>query len=223
MPLREQSGADFEDPLRFLPRALQKLYSVWVKLVFPFASLGRHVSFHYTCYVRNPGLMSLGDRISVHKDAWLHAHGSLDQPGGPTLIIEDRCVIGRRSHISAKNRIHIERHVIVAASVLINDNGHRFCDPSVPISEQGMTEGGRIHIGEGCWIGQGAAILCDRGELTLGRNCVVAANAMVTRSAPPYSVLAGNPARIVKQYDPTKGTWVLGSLCDTKHERLCVG
>jgi acetyltransferase-like isoleucine patch superfamily enzyme len=46
----------------------------------------------------------------------------------------------------------------------------------------------------------------------VGRNCFVAAHAVVTRSAPPYSVLSGNPARIVRQFDPVKQVWVLGSV-----------
>jgi acetyltransferase-like isoleucine patch superfamily enzyme len=52
--------------------------------------------------------------------------------------------------------------------------------------------------------GQRAAIVCTRGDLVLGRNCVVAANAVVTRSFPPYSVIFGNPARVNKQFDPVK-------------------
>jgi serine acetyltransferase len=40
---------------------------------------------------------------------------------------------------------------------------------------------------------------------------VVAANSLVTRSFPDYSVIAGNPARVVKQYDVQKKQWVLGS------------
>lgn len=187
------------------------LYSIWVRAVYPFASLGHHVSLHYTCDLHNTGLIKLGNFITVHKDVWLHAHSSAADEGDLKLIIDDNCFIGRRSHISARNGIHIERDVMLAASVLITDSGHSFSDISIPIREQGITEGGHIRIGQGCWIGQGAVILCDKGELVLGRNCVVGANAVVTRSAPPYSVLSGNPARIVKQYNPEKGVWVLGS------------
>ncbi len=187
------------------------LYSTWVKAVYPFASLGQHVSIHHSCDLRNTGLMKLGNFITLHKDVWLHAHVSTEDRGDLKLIVDDNCFIGRRSHISARNRIHIERDVMLAASVLIEDSGHSFSDISMPIRNQGPTEGGYIRIERGCWIGQGAAILCNKGELILGRNCVVAANAVVTRSAPPYSVLSGNPARIVKQYNVAKGTWVLGS------------
>jgi acetyltransferase-like isoleucine patch superfamily enzyme len=52
--------------------------------------------------------------------------------------------------------------------------------------------------------------VCTRGELVLGRNCVVGANALVTQSFPPYSVIFGNPARVIKQFDPARNKWVLG-------------
>lgn len=201
----------FEDPLLLIPWVLTKFHTLWVRATHPFVSLGKGVSIHYTCDLCNTGLMQIGDLLTVHKDVWLHAHLSPENKGEPVLVIGDHCFIARRCHIAAKNRIHIESGVMLAASVLIQDHGHAYNDVTVPIRDQGVAEGGKIRIGEGCWIGQGAAIICDSGELTLGRNCVVAANAVVTRSAPPYSVLSGNPARIVKQFDPAKGTWVLGS------------
>ena len=211
LPTSHGARIGFEDPLGLFSRALTKLYTLWVRSTHPFASLGKGVSFHYTCDLHNTGLMQIGDLLTVHKDVWLHAHLSPENKSEPVLVIGHYCFIGRRSHISSKNSIVIERGVMLAASVLIQDHGHAYSDITVPIRDQGVAEGGRIRIGEGSWIGQGAAIICDSGELTLGRNCVVAANAVVTRSAPAYSVLSGNPARIVKQFDPAKGAWVLGS------------
>jgi len=203
---------DFSDPLRLLPRILCKLYTMWVTSLHPFHSIGKGASFHYTTNLHNAALMQIGDYLTVHKDVWLHGKEPDAGHEGPTLIIGDRCFIARRCHISAKNRVCIEDNVLFAASVLVQDHGHEFSDVTRPITEQGPAKGGTIRIGQGSWIGQGAVIVCDSGELSLGRNCVVAANAVVTKSAPDYSVIAGNPARIVKQFDPTKGTWVLGSV-----------
>jgi acetyltransferase-like isoleucine patch superfamily enzyme len=120
-------------------------------------------------------------------------------------------LIGARNVISAKNHIHLERDVILATSVLIMDHNHAYEDVELPIRLQPATPGGRIRIEQGCWIGQGAAIVCDKGELVLGRNCVVAANALITRSFPPNSVIVGNPARLGRQYDPVMQSWNGGS------------
>jgi acetyltransferase-like isoleucine patch superfamily enzyme len=201
----------WNDPLRIIPRALTKLNSMWIAATYPFAVKGRKLSAHYTCDIRNPQLIEAQNDIIIQKDVWLHAWPSEQDSLVPTLQVGNECLIGRRSHISAKNKIAIEDGVIVSAGVLIQDHGHAYEDADVPIRLQGITRGGRIRIGRGCWIGQGAVIICMEGELVLGPNCVVAANAVVTRSAPANSVLSGNPARIVKQFDPSRGAWTLGA------------
>jgi acetyltransferase-like isoleucine patch superfamily enzyme len=219
---RRNSRLGFEDPLNLVPRALTKLYSMWVGATYPFASKGRKLSVHYTCDVRNPALIEVGNDVIIQKDVWLHAWPltESDDELEPALVIGDACLIGRRSHITARNHVHIEPDVIVSASVLIQDHGHAYQDVASPIRLQGIVKGGRIRIGQGSWIGQGAAIVCTQGELVLGRNCVVGANAVVTRSAPAFSVLSGNPARVVMQFDPVKGTWVLGSSRPVEREAV---
>jgi len=53
-----------------------------------------------------------------------------------------------------------------------------------------------ITIGDDCWIGGGAIILPG---VTIGEHCVVGAGAVVTKSVAAYTVVAGNPARVVRQ------------------------
>jgi acetyltransferase-like isoleucine patch superfamily enzyme len=209
-----------EDPLRLLRRSLTKLNSIWVSLIYPFASKGHNLSIHYTCNLKRvvAHRIKLGSSVTIWEDAWLNVTIIGERTGEPVIVIEDNCVIGARCQLSGKNCIHIERDVILSSSVLVMDHSHAYEDITVPICEQGVTEGGRIRIGQGCWIGFGAAIICPKGELTLGRNCVVGANSVVTRSFPPYSVIMGNPARVVKQFDPVKNAWVLGSVQSAETE-----
>ena len=202
----------WEDPLTFFSRVATKLNSLWAAAVYPFARKGRKLSVHYTCDIRNPQLIEIGDDVIIHKDVWLHASPSAPGSTEVTLQVGSNSLIGRRAHITAKNLVSIGEDAIISAGVLIQDHGHAFDDVTLPIRLQGIVPGGRIRIGKGCWIGQGAAIVCPEGELVLGENCVIAANAVVVKSAPPFSVIAGNPAKIVKQFDLAKGTWVLGGL-----------
>ena len=200
-----------EDPLQFVPRVLTKLHSIWVGLTYPFASTGRKLDLHYLSQLTRTraSRISLGNFVSLRKGAWLNVATEVTS-GEPVIVIEDNCAIGNDTIISAKNKIHIERDVLIAQSVLIVDHNHAYEDITVPIVNQGITEGGRIRIGQGSWIARGATIICPKGELNIGRNCVIAANSVVTRSIPDYSLVAGLPARIIRQYDVQTKTWRIG-------------
>lgn len=201
----------FQDPFEFLPRGLTKLYSIWVSLVYPFASKGRNLSFHFTTQLdrQRAVRISIGNSVSLKKDVWLNV-ATEDPTGEPVIVIDDNCSIGYGTMISAKNQIHLERDVLVGQQVVIIDHSHQYEDITIPVMKQGITEGGRIRIGQGSWIGRGSAIIGQRGELTIGRNCVVAAHSMVTRSIPDYSVVFGSPATIIRQYDPEARAWRIG-------------
>jgi acetyltransferase-like isoleucine patch superfamily enzyme len=195
--------ARFDDPLSYIRRATDRLYTIWIGYTYPFASRGRNLSIHYPCRLdkRVADHISIGNSVLIAKDVWLNI--VRDDSHDIKLMIESNCSIGARDTLSARNSIHIEQNVIIATSVLIQDHNHAYKDISRPIGEQGVTAGGRIRIEQGCWIGQGAAIVCNEGELVIGRNSVVGANALVTRSFPPYSVIVGNPGRLARKLDLT--------------------
>jgi acetyltransferase-like isoleucine patch superfamily enzyme len=205
-------AAQIMSPLSLVRRFLIKLYSVWVCKTYPFASVGSDVTIHFRSelYRTHAHRIALGNSVFVDKDANLRAHAQFEEDDRTILTVGDGAVIGPRCFLSAKNCIQIGNDVVLEPSVLIQDHGHAYKDVNVTIRRQGVTEGGKIKISQGCWIGQGTVIHCDQGELTLGPNCVVAPNSLVNRSFSGYSLIAGNPARVVKQYDMEKGAWVLG-------------
>ncbi|WP_198018166.1 acyltransferase [Hippea jasoniae] len=98
-------------------------------------------------------------------------------------------------HIGAYDDIVIEKNVLIAAFTQIINGNHEYKFKDKPIMYQGSFGTGKIVIGEGSWIGRNACIL---GGVKLGKNCVVGANSVVTKSFESYSVIVGSPAKQIK-------------------------
>jgi len=90
-------------------------------------------------------------------------------------------------------RIRIGDRTLVGPFVVMRASDHEFSDPGRPILTQGHRPG-RIVVGEDCWIGSHVTITRD---VTIGRGSVIGAGSVVTRDIPPFSIAAGNPARII--------------------------
>lgn len=213
-----------EDPAYLYSRAMNKFHSLWLARTYPFASFGKRVSIDRSCVLQRSMArhVSIGDGVVLHRDVWIFIAPTTDCTtkdifsGNPIVIIEDGCNLNRGSIIIAKNRVHIKKNVIFGPSVFITDHSHAYEDVTVPIGRQGITQGGTICIEEGSWIGFGAAVICNQGELVIGRNSVIGANSLVSRSVNRYSIAVGNPTRTVKHYDLSKEKWVLGGSTQTE-------
>lgn len=167
-----------------------------------FDYIGKNVIIPPSCDIRRAAApyMHIGNDVSLGKDVWLNI--PFESPpfvkGKPVIVIGDGSAIGRRCTISGVNRIEIGKKSLFGPSVFITDHSHEFENPSQPIMDQGITEGGTIIIEDGCWFGHNSAVVTHRGrEIRIGKNSIIGANAVVTKSFPENSVLIGNPARNV--------------------------
>ena len=151
------------------------------------------------CSAEKKGNIFIGDKCRVY--------GALLSQGDGQITIGDHCCIYERSVIGSVNRIDIGNCVIISNHVHIYDNNNHPTDPAV---RHAMCVGGfegdawrwghaasaPIVIEDDVWIGEYSMIL--KG-VTIGKGAIVAAHAVVTKDVPPMTIVAGNPARVVKE------------------------
>ncbi|NNN02552.1 MAG: acyltransferase [Acidimicrobiaceae bacterium] len=155
--------------------------------------------------ILNERYISIGDGTLVGPGVTMSAGfwpGQEISPS-PVVSIGRRCVIGRNSHIVGHERISIGDDVQTGPGVYVTDQNHSYDDPEIPIGLQ-VPRNSAVEVGAGSWIGAHAVLLPGT---RLGRNTVVAAGAVVRGSFGDYTVLAGVPARVVKQWDDQRG-WI---------------
>ena len=104
--------------------------------------------------------------------------------------------IARFSNISATKKIIIGKKCLISYNVSILDHDHIVDKKNISPIDSGVTQGQEIIIGDNCFIGAHCFIL--KG-VKLGKQCVVGANSLVNKSFPDYSVIAGNPAKLIKK------------------------
>jgi maltose O-acetyltransferase len=143
----------------------------------------------------------IGKNCSLHGVIICNKNGKLSI--GNYTTIRFKSIVGIEEYISIGN------HVIISNNVSIFDNNNH---PTSPIKRKNMSESGfesdlwhwehsksaPIIIEDNVWVGQNASIL--KG-VTIGRGSIIAMNAVVTKSVPSFSIVAGNPAKIVKKID----------------------
>lgn len=117
----------------------------------------------------------------------------------PKAEFSSKVELGNNSDIGLRNRINgkvvIGDDVIMAPDVAIYTTNHNTQRIDIPIKYQGITEEKPVVIGDGTWVCSRVIILPG---VTIGKDCVIAAGAVVTKDIPDYSVAAGNPAVVVK-------------------------
>lgn len=119
----------------------------------------------------------------------------------PVISIGDRCSIGRGNWFVGGCGITIEDDVITGPNVYVTDHNHGYEDVDLPIWQQWPTEA-PVRIGSGSWLGANVVILPGA---VIGRNVTVAAGSVVRGVVPDRCVVAGAPARVVRQHDETDG------------------
>jgi len=144
----------------------------------------------------------IGNSVYIAYKTWLAAVPLTDSKKCE-LIIGDGCKIGNFNHIYSTGSVILEPNVLTADKVYISDNLHSYKDIKIPIWQQPIKQIGNVVIGEGTWLGENVCVI----GASVGKQCVIGANSVVTKDIPDYCVAVGSPAKVIKRYNTIKGIW----------------
>lgn len=134
----------------------------------------------------------------------IYTSGCYPQSMKPSLNIGNNFHATRNLVIQCGGSINIGNDVLVASNVFIIDYNHGM-DASLSCYLDGPLEIHDIKISDGVWIGNNVIILPG---VSIGKKCIIAAGSVVTKSIPDYTIAAGNPAKIIKYWDPNTKHWL---------------
>ncbi len=159
--------------------------------------LGHGVYLDQGSYLHaTPGGIEIGDDTIVMHGAVLHVYNFRDLPKSG-IKIGKNSLVGEYSIIRGQGGVTIGDRVYTSPFTQIIAVNHVFDDPDRPFVDQGITAQG-IVIEDDVWLGAGAVIT---DGVRVGQGAVVAAGAVVTKDVPPHSVVAGVPAKLIKQIE----------------------
>jgi acetyltransferase-like isoleucine patch superfamily enzyme len=182
------------------------------KICYPrlLGACGRNVVFGQNVVLRHPHKIRIGDNVVIDDNCLLDAKGDGNRGirigsgvfvGRNTILscksgdiaIGDGANIGFNCEIFSASRVTLGPQALVAAYAYLIGGDHDAADRSAGVLEQGRVSRG-VAVGEGAWIGAGAAVL---DGVTIGDRAVVGAGAVVRADVPAGATAVGVPARVL--------------------------
>ena len=171
------------------------LYTMWVRNFI--GHIGKHTLISYPCELQDGS-----KKIVIGEDTIIYSwERYIDQYFSPSLKIGNNCRIGEYTHITAINNIEIGDGLLTGRFVIITDHSHGDTseyDVDIPPAIRKLKSKGNVVIGNNVWLGDKVSVLSG---VNIGDNVIVGANSVVTKNVPSNCVVAGIPAKIIKQLD----------------------
>lgn len=182
-----------------IPRRIKLRYKKRIFRKYALCGENLELCIRSNCIADEAGHIQIGKHCLIY--------GTLQSQGQGTITIGDNCTLYERSHIGAVCSIKIGNCVIISNHVHIFDNNNHPTGPDIRCEmckhdfhddawRWEHSDYAPIFIEDNVWICEYAAVM--KG-VRIGKGSIIASHAVVTKDVPPYSIAAGNPARIVKE------------------------
>jgi acetyltransferase-like isoleucine patch superfamily enzyme len=145
----------------------------------------------------------IGEHTTVGENVWFNANFRADPH--KKIVIGNNCHIAKGSYFSCGPMIRLKDYCFTGFNCNFLGCGHHFDSPLIPYIASGVTEGAAIEIGVNCWLTDHVTVL---EGVRIGYGSIIGAGTLVTRDIPPFSVVVGNPHRLLRRFDFASKRWV---------------
>lgn len=179
-------------PIKLIWAARALVYKCTLKHIGNLTYIGK------PCFIAGRKRISIGSRTRIFPGIRMEAIDTGE------IKIGDNVAIEQNVHITSMgSKLIVGDNTTIAPNVFLSNLEHEYSDTTKSVMDQGYNLKDTV-IGEGCFIGYGAAILAGT---VLGKHCIVGANAVVKGLFPDNCVIVGIPARIVKRFNSATNEW----------------
>lgn len=147
---------------------------------------------------------SFGVNSVIGARTWININ---DRRGKPAVEIGENAFIGQDNFLTSGSLIRIGPYCLTASHCSFIGSTHIVENPMLPYATSGTSNDACIDIGANCFFGFGAMVL---GNVCIGHGSIIGAGAVVRHDVPPFSLVAGNPAKVVKHFDFQANLWLAG-------------
>ncbi|MFW8590318.1 acyltransferase [Glaciecola sp. 2405UD65-10] len=148
--------------------------------------------------------VSLGRNVVICNRTWLNVNHRNNR-STQYITIGDNSFIGENNFLTAGAHITIGAYALTASNCSFIGASHNIDSVMSPYIKTGVDSENVIQVGVNCFFGYGATVI---GNVNIGHGSIIGAKSIVLNDVPPFSIVIGNPAKVIKRFDFHSQKWV---------------
>jgi acetyltransferase-like isoleucine patch superfamily enzyme len=146
--------------------------------------------------------IKIGNNVVICSGVWMNINHRKSKEIG--IVIGENCFIGENNFFSSGILIDLGPFCLTTTGCSFIGASHIIDDVFEPYIASGVTKKNTIKIGPNCFFGYNSSVV---GNVCIGHGSVIGANSVVLSDIPPFSMVVGNPARVIKRFDFVANSW----------------